>query len=412
MSLCPLMRLYGLVSPPETRLRRSPNASFPACGTSGMSLPSPLRNVGPRANFFTFGGQPASLKFSFPRTRAACLTPMTYYDFLRPLLFRLDPETAHAAGLASLRWCAKLGPLNPLRQTPPDRPCRVMGLNFRNPVGLAAGLDKNGECIEGLAALGFGFLEIGTVTPRAQPGNPKPRLFRLVEQEAIINRMGFNNRGVDYLLERVRRARYRGVLGVNIGKNLDTPVENALDDYLIGLRKVYAHADYVAVNVSSPNTPGLRKLQTTEHLARLVGGLNAERERLAQTHGRRVPLAIKIAPDLADEEIAPLADILREHHADAAIATNTTLSRAGVENSPYAGEAGGLSGRPLTARATEIVARLSEALRGDLPIVACGGIFDAADAKAKFAAGASLVQIYTGFVYRGPGLAAEIVEGL
>jgi dihydroorotate dehydrogenase len=337
---------------------------------------------------------------------------MTYYDLLRPLLFRLDPETAHVAGLAALRWCARLGSLNPLRQTPPDRPCRVMGLDFPNPVGLAAGLDKNGDCIEGLAALGFGFLEIGTVTPRPQPGNPRPRLFRLVKEQAIVNRMGFNNKGVDYLLERIRRANYRGVLGVNIGKNLDTAVENALDDYLIGLRKVYPHADYVAVNISSPNTPGLRKLQTAEHLARLLEGLDAEREKLAQAQGRRVPLAIKVAPDLEDEKIGPLAETLLKHHADAVIATNTTLSRAGVESSPWAQEAGGLSGRPLLERSTEIVARLSETLQGALPIVACGGIFSAEDAKAKFAAGASLVQVYTGFIYRGPGLAREIVEGL
>jgi dihydroorotate dehydrogenase len=334
------------------------------------------------------------------------------YELIRPVLFQFDAETAHNLGLTSLRLAAKLGPLNPMRQNPAGKPRTVMGLEFPNPVGLAAGMDKNGDCIEGMAALGFGFLEIGTVTPRPQPGNPKPRMFRLVEQQAVINRLGFNNKGVDYLVEQVKERRANIRLGINIGKNLTTAVENALDDYLMGLRKVYLHADYIAVNISSPNTPGLRKLQTAEYLGELLGGLELEREKLAQEHGKRVPMAVKIAPDLELDEIAPLVDKLLKHKADAVIATNTTLSRVGVEGSPYSSEAGGLSGKPLFERATETVARLAEALQGEMPIIACGGIFSAADAKAKLDAGASLVQIYTGFIYRGPDLIKEIAEGL
>lgn len=334
------------------------------------------------------------------------------YELIRPLLFQLAPETAHTLGLNALRLSASLGALNPFRQTLTGNPRTVMGLEFPNPVGLAAGMDKNGDCIEGMTALGFGFVEIGTVTPRPQPGNPKPRLFRLVEQQALINRLGFNNKGVDYLVEQAKARRSRVILGINIGKNLSTAVENALDDYLIGLRKVYPHADYVTVNISSPNTPGLRKLQTADYLDELLGGLSMEREKLAQAHGRRVPLAVKVAPDLEPDEIVPLADSLVRHRADAVIATNTTLSRVGVENSRYAAEAGGLSGRPLLQKSTETVARLSEALQGALPIIACGGIFSAADARAKMEAGASLVQIYSGFIYRGPTLVKEIVEGL
>ena len=334
------------------------------------------------------------------------------YELIRPVLFQFDAETAHNLGLTSLRLAAKLGPLNPMQQNPAGKPRTVMGLEFPNPVGLAAGMDKNGDCIEGMAALGFGFLEIGTVTPRPQPGNPKPRMFRLVEQQAVINRLGFNNKGVDYLVEQVKARRSNIRLGINIGKNLTTAVENALDDYLMGLRKVYLHADYIAVNISSPNTPDLRKLQTAEYLGELLGGLELEREKLAQEHGKRVPMAVKIAPDLELDEIAPLVDKLLKHKADAVIATNTTLSRVGVEGSPFSSEAGGLSGKPLFERATETVARLAEALQGEMPIIACGGIFSAADAKAKLDAGASLVQIYTGFIYRGPGLIKEIAEGL
>ncbi|MDF9391905.1 MULTISPECIES: quinone-dependent dihydroorotate dehydrogenase [Methylococcus] len=331
-----------------------------------------------------------------------------YEKLLRPLLFRLDPETAHTLSLSALRMVSKLGPLNPWEQTLSASPRIVMGLKFPNPVGLAAGLDKNGDCIDGLAALGFGFLEIGTVTPRSQPGNPRPRLFRLPEAGAIINRMGFNNLGVAHLIGRVRQARYRGILGINIGKNLTTPVERALDDYREGLRAVYPYAHYVTLNVSSPNTPGLRSLQFGAQLDELLGGLMQEREKLMGEHGRRVPLALKVAPDMNPEEIQALARALVRHGVDAVIATNTTASRHGVEGLKYAEEAGGLSGKPLFSRSTAVVAQLADVLQGRLPIIACGGIFSGADAMAKLEAGASLVQVYTGFIYRGPALLAEI----
>ncbi|QJD30240.1 quinone-dependent dihydroorotate dehydrogenase [Methylococcus geothermalis] len=335
-----------------------------------------------------------------------------YDHLLRPLLFRLDPETAHELSLSALQLAARMGPANPLRQTLPSSPRTVMGLDFPNPVGLAAGLDKNGDCIDGLAALGFGFLEIGTVTPRPQPGNSRPRLFRLPEAGAIINRMGFNNAGVEHLVGRVRQAHYRGILGINIGKNLTTPVDRALEDYRAGLRAVYPHASYVTLNVSSPNTPGLRSLQFGAQLDGLLAGLMRERDKLIGEHGRRVPLALKVAPDMDAEDIKALAAALIRHGVDAVIATNTTASRDGVEGLKHAEEAGGLSGRPLFARSTDVVARLAEALQGRLPIIACGGIFSGADAVAKLEAGASLVQIYTGFIYRGPALLAEIGQAV
>jgi dihydroorotate dehydrogenase len=334
------------------------------------------------------------------------------YRLIRPALFRLDPEIAHHLTLAGLQGLSRLGKLNPLRRPAQGKPRTVMGLGFPNPVGLAAGMDKNGDCIEGMAALGFGFIEIGTVTPRPQPGNIQPRLFRLPEAEAIINRMGFNNKGVDYLVERVRQAKFEGVLGINIGKNRDTPVENALDDYLACLRKVYPLAGYVTVNISSPNTPGLRSLQTGENLEQLLAGLVAERAILAERHGRRVPLAVKIAPDLEPGDVEEIAAALLRHGIDAVIATNTTAAREGVEALPHGKEAGGLSGRPVLEKSTEVVRQLSAALRGRLPIIACGGIFGADDARGKLNAGASLVQIYTGLIYQGPGLVRELVQGL
>jgi dihydroorotate dehydrogenase len=334
------------------------------------------------------------------------------YSSLRPLLFGLDPETAHNW----THWLLSVAPIAPMRliftTCIPYAPCRVMGLDFPNPVGLAAGLDKNGECINAWEALGFGFIEIGTVTPRPQPGNPKPRMFRLPQAQALINRMGFNNRGVDYLVEQVRRAHFKGVLGVNIGKNADTPVERATDDYLIGLRKVYPWASYVTVNISSPNTPGLRDLQYGAALDQLLAALKAEQQRLADIHGRYVPLAIKIAPDLADANLPTVGQALRRHGMDAVIATNTTFSRVGVESLPHADETGGLSGAPLMVRSTEVVRRLADILEGQLPIIAVGGILSGADAAAKIAAGASLVQIYTGFIYRGPELIREAVQAL
>lgn len=334
------------------------------------------------------------------------------YSPLRSLLFQLDPETAHDW---THRWlsAAPTWPMRLIFKTcVPDAPCRVMGLDFPNPVGLAAGLDKDGECIKAWEALGFGFIEVGTVTPRPQPGNPRPRMFRLPQAQALINRMGFNNRGVDYLVEQVRHARFKGVLGINIGKNADTPVERATDDYLIGLRKVYPWASYVTVNISSPNTPGLRNLQYGETLDRLLAALKEEQQRLADVHSRYAPLAIKIAPDLTDADVRTVGQALLRQGMDAVIATNTTFSRAGVESLPHAQETGGLSGAPLMARSTEVVRQLAEILEGRLPIIAVGGILSGADAAAKIAAGASLVQIYTGFIYRGPELIREAVQAL
>ncbi|MDS4025897.1 MAG: quinone-dependent dihydroorotate dehydrogenase [Candidatus Contendobacter sp.] len=337
---------------------------------------------------------------------------MDFYPLLRALLFQLDPETAHDWTRMMLHLPG-VGPLARITALGiPNAPRRVMGIDFPNPVGLAAGLDKDGECIPIWRALGFGFVEIGTVTPRPQPGNPKPRLFRLPRAQALINRMGFNNQGVDRLVERLRRVNGSGVLGINIGKNADTPVERAADDYLLGLRKVYPWASYVAVNISSPNTPGLRDLQYGAALDRLLEALKTEQARLAVEHGRYVPLAIKIAPDIADADLPTVGQALMRHELDAVIATNTTFSRVGVEKLPHAQETGGLSGAPLMTRSTTVVERLREIFAGKLPIIAVGGILSGADAAAKIAAGASLVQLYTGFIYRGPELIREAVKAL
>jgi len=325
-------------------------------------------------------------------------------------LFRIDAETAHHWTLAALKRAHALRLVRDAHVAPSPR--RVMGLDFPNAVGLAAGLDKNGEYIDALAALGFGFIEVGTATPRPQPGNPRPRLFRLPERQAIINRMGFNNAGVDTLLTNVGNARYRGVLGINIGKNFDTPVERAADDYVIGLRKVYEAASYVAVNISSPNTPNLRDLQRHDALSALLSRLKREQRALAERHDKYVPLAVKIAPDLNAEAVAEVATVIREEGIDAVIATNTTLSREAVAGLPHADEAGGLSGAPLMQRATEVVRQLKAALGETAPIVAAGGITCGADAVAKIEAGASLVQIYSGLIYRGPELVREVAAAL
>ncbi|WP_027897154.1 quinone-dependent dihydroorotate dehydrogenase [Zestomonas thermotolerans] len=334
------------------------------------------------------------------------------YDLARKLLFQLSPETSHELSIDLIGAGGRLGLNRLLCKAPRALPVNVMGLEFPNPVGLAAGLDKNGDAIDGFAQLGFGFIEIGTVTPRPQPGNPKPRLFRLPEAEAIINRMGFNNLGVDHLLARVKAASYKGVLGINIGKNFDTPVEHAVDDYLIGLDKVYPHASYVTVNVSSPNTPGLRSLQYGDSLKQLLEALRQRQEDLAVEHGRRVPLAIKIAPDMTDEEIAQVAAALVEAGMDAVIATNTTLSRDGVEELPHGNEGGGLSGAPVRDKSTHVVKVLAGELGGRLPIIAVGGITEGRHAAEKIAAGASLVQIYSGFIYKGPALIREAVDAI
>jgi len=334
------------------------------------------------------------------------------YNLARQLLFKLSPETSHDLSLDLIGAGGRLGLNGMLCKQPAMLPVTVMGLNFANPVGLAAGLDKNGAAIDGFAQLGFGFVEIGTVTPRAQPGNPKPRLFRLPQAEAIINRMGFNNLGVDHLLGRVRASRYDGILGINIGKNFDTPVERAVDDYLICLEKVYSQASYVTVNVSSPNTPGLRSLQFGDSLKQLLEALAVRREQLAGEHGKRVPLAIKIAPDMTDEEIALVAAALAESGMDAVIATNTTLGREGVEGLEHGDEAGGLSGAPVLEKSTHTVKVLADELGGKLPIIAAGGITEGRHAAQKIAAGASLVQIYSGFIYKGPALIREAVDAI
>jgi len=334
------------------------------------------------------------------------------YSLARELLFKLSPETSHELSIDLIGAGGRLGVNRLLAKAPAPLPVNVMGLSFANPVGLAAGLDKNGDAIDGFAQLGFGFVEIGTVTPRPQPGNPKPRLFRLPESEAIINRMGFNNLGVDHLLARVRATNYKGVLGINIGKNVDTPVERAVDDYLLCLDKVYAHASYVTVNVSSPNTPGLRSLQFGDSLKQLLDALRLRQEDLAVQHGRRVPLAIKIAPDMSDEETIEVARALVETGMDAVIATNTTLSREGVEGLAHADETGGLSGAPVRDKSTHVVRVLAGELAGRLPIIAVGGITEGRHAAEKIAAGASLVQVYSGFIYKGPALIREAVDAI
>lgn len=333
---------------------------------------------------------------------------MSPYALVRPFLFALDAEHAHELTLRLLAIGDSLG--LPLASPASGKPIEVMGLPFPNRVGLAAGLDKNGTAIDGLSRLGFGFLEVGTVTPRPQPGNPKPRLFRLPEHEAIINRMGFNNEGIDALRERLALVRYRGILGINIGKNFDTPIERAVDDYLLCLDKAYPLASYIAVNISSPNTKNLRQLQGASELDALLGALKARQTALADTHGRYVPLALKIAPDLDSGQIANIADALRRHRIDAVIATNTTLSREGVEKSPLAAEAGGLSGSPLFEKSTAVIRSLTHDLGGELPVIAAGGITSGKRARAKLEAGAALVQIYSGLIYRGPQLVAECIE--
>ncbi|HEX4870517.1 MAG TPA: quinone-dependent dihydroorotate dehydrogenase [Moraxellaceae bacterium] len=333
------------------------------------------------------------------------------YSLARQLLFRFDPETAHHLALQGIGLAEKLGFLALLPPVP-ENPVEVMGLRFPNPVGLAAGLDKNGDCIDGLAALGFGFIEIGTVTPRPQPGNPRPRLFRLPEARAIINRMGFNNLGVDHLVGRVERSDYRGVLGINIGKNFDTPLEKAADDYLACLDKVYAHASYVTVNISSPNTKGLRTLQSGDALAALLEPLKNRQAQLASRHGRHVPLAVKIAPDLEAADVEVVAEQLLRHEIEAVIATNTTLGRAGVEHLRHGGETGGLSGDPVRAASTRVLRELASALGGKLAVIGVGGISDGASAAEKIQAGADLVQVYTGFIYEGPQLVRDAAAAI
>ena len=332
--------------------------------------------------------------------------PTALYPLARHALFQLDPEVAHDLVLGSLKKFESLHLASVFSQKV-LKPRTLLGLSFDNAVGLAAGLDKNGAYIDALAAMGFGYIEVGTVTPRPQPGNPKPRLFRLPEHEALINRLGFNNGGLDNFLTNVRRAKYRGVLGLNIGKNFDTPNENAVDDYLTCLRGVYPHASYVTVNISSPNTKGLRDLQSAAALEKLLSALKAEQTKLAKQHKKSVPLLLKIAPDLDGAEIKNIAALLLQYAFEGAIATNTTLARDAVAGHRLAGEAGGLSGRPLFSPSTDVLRQMVKALKGNIPVIGVGGILSAADAKQKMAAGASLVQLYTGFIYQGPALIAE-----
>ena len=342
------------------------------------------------------------------------------YDLARPFVFRFDPETAHDLAFGNLERAHRLGLTRLLRPHVADDPVTVMGLRFPNPVGLAAGLDKNAEHLDALGDMGFGFIEVGTVTPKPQPGNPKPRAFRLPKAQALINRMGFNNHGVDRFVANVALARdfsaRGGVIGLNIGKNATTPIEQALDDYLACLRKVHPllehRAGYIAVNISSPNTRNLRALQDDAALAALLAGLRDERARLADRSGKRVPMAVKIAPDLNDEALPRIADTLVAHGVDAVIATNTTVARDAVQGLPHAEEAGGLSGAPVRARATEVIALLHRHLQDTLPIIGVGGIMDGVAAVEKIAAGASLVQLYTGLIYRGPALVGECRRAL
>jgi dihydroorotate dehydrogenase len=332
------------------------------------------------------------------------------YPLLRPWLFRLDPERAHGLTMRLLDLSHRCGIDRLLTRHPAGRPVTAMGLSFPNPVGLAAGLDKNGSHIAALGALGFGFIEIGTVTPRPQPGNPKPRMIRLPRERAIINRMGFNNGGVEALVENVRASAYTGIIGINIGKNATTPLENAADDYLSAMDTAYPHAAYLAINISSPNTRNLRQLQQVDELSILLARLKERQQRLADRHGRYVPLALKIAPDMDDDHLAAVARTLVDNRVDGVIATNTTLSRPGIDDPALAAEAGGLSGAPLTALSTRVVTRLARELDGALPIIGSGGIMCGADAAERLSAGAALVQIYSGLIYRGPDLVAECIN--
>ena len=335
-----------------------------------------------------------------------------FYQLARYFLFKLDPEVAHEL---SIKQLSLLGgtPLDIFfRQKLPSRPVEVMGLRFDNPVGLAAGLDKDGEAIDALGSMGFGFIEVGTVTPRPQPGNDKPRLFRVIPAEGIINRMGFNNKGVDHLIEQVKKSNYKGILGINIGKNKDTPLENGKDDYLLCMDKVYSYAGYIAVNISSPNTPDLRKLQFGAALGELLAELKQRQLELGEQYGKYVPLTVKIAPDMSSEELEQVANSLLKNKIDGVIATNTTLDREMIFDMPHAAEAGGLSGRPLQAKSTAFIRELAGHLNGAIPIIGVGGIDSALAAREKIAAGASLVQIYSGFIYKGPALIRDIVENI
>lgn len=333
------------------------------------------------------------------------------YSLLQKALFQLPAETSHHVTLAGLNMAHRFGLSKLMASNVKASPIELLGMQFSNPVGLAAGLDKNGDYIDSLAALGFGSIEIGTVTPRPQPGNPKPRLFRIPEKQVIVNRMGFNNKGVDYLVGRVKASNYQGVLGINIGKNVDTAVEDATNDYLICMRAVYPYASYITVNLSSPNTPGLRSLQHGETFRLLLEALKNEQSKLEIKHGKTVPLMIKIAPDLEAEEVKSIANVLVEYQVEAVIATNTTLSRDAVQGLEHANEAGGLSGAPLLKASTEVVRIIRGTVGDQIKIIGVGGIVDSEGAAEKRRAGADLLQIYSGFIYKGPRLIQDASEG-
>jgi dihydroorotate dehydrogenase len=346
-----------------------------------------------------------SLRTPSARARATALIARASL----PILTRLDPELAHDLGLAGLRW---LRPLWPALELPAPLSVSCFGLEFAHPLGLAAGFDKNGDYLDALGAMGFSHVELGTVTPRPQPGNPKPRMFRIPEARALINRMGFNNKGVDHLVAQVSRSRYRGIRGISIGKNFDTPLESAQDDYLVCLRKVYVLADYIAVNISSPNTARLRELQARDGLERILGALLQERHVLQERHRKRVPLLVKVAPDLTPEQISALALALRSLEVDGVIATNTSIDRSSLPKTPAAEQSGGLSGAPLHPLSLRVISQLRAELGANFPIIGVGGIVSAEHALATLRAGANLIQIYTGFAYKGPMLLEEILSAL
>lgn len=341
--------------------------------------------------------------------------PLVPYALTRPFLFGLDPEQAHELTLGALARIQHTPLVCAVSQTRIDDLVTLAGLKFPNRVGLAAGLDKNGRCIDGFGAMGFGFVEVGTVTPKAQPGNPKPRMFRLPEAHALINRLGFNNEGLDTFIANVKRSNFRkrgGILGLNIGKNAATPIERAVDDYLTCLDGVYPHADYVTVNISSPNTKNLRELQSDQALDALLSAVQERKLQLEQRHGRRVPVFVKIAPDLDDAQVQVIAATLRKNGIDGVIGTNTTIARDAVKHLPHGEEMGGLSGSPVLAASNRVIGQLRAALGAGFPIIGVGGVMSAADAQAKVAAGADVVQVYTGFIYKGPDLVTEIARGL
>ena len=334
-----------------------------------------------------------------------------FYELARKALFSIDPETAHELSLESLRLGHRLGATRLLCRSH-ALPVTCMGLEFPNPVGMAPGMDKNGDYFEALGDLGFGFVEIGTVTPKPQPGNPRPRVFRLTDAQAMINRLGFNNKGVDHLVRRVKNHQFKGILGINIGKNFDTPIENAADDYLHCLEKVYPYADYITVNISSPNTKNLRDLQGEDELDGLLGSISERRSELADEHGRRVPLAVKVAPDLEDDTLPVIAEVVSRHRMDAVIATNTTITRDGVKGLKHAEETGGLSGAPLKQKSDQVLAAFRALLPEEIALIGVGGITRGQDAVDKLELGADLVQFYTGMVYRGPELVNECLQAI